>query len=480
MSSRVSSTSVIETITDLSVQSGGFSGKTDLESLANIEALHQSHIGAFNKAAKLLANSKIPDNAVPGISKLIAPTIKGPATISMGTTATYKITNFNSFGSYSIQASIGSVSRLGDTITYIAPNVAGDGGFEINGRAIKLSIVSNSTFTPIVITNLSSLTRIDQRDPLTINVSEGIPNIADTFLGIEVFIAKSVDPNTPVQINFHSKTENNFTINGTNFSLKENITTLLNETDYIVKVRSKYQLSSYSPFSIVKLIKTKLNTVISTPIIESPTNNTINFTTSKDAVYTGSSFSNLVNTSQFISSDWQIATDSGFQNIYFNLSDNPQVDQLTGKPILLGPSLSFNTSYYIRTRYRDNEGNYSQWSPIVKITTSPIPVVTTPVLTGDTISSNSNTANPYLLTANSSVFSISDSDGGTHGYTEWKTSNDPTFTVSTTTGWQTANRKLDLSVHRNERIYVMVRYQSSKGINSEWSNVAILSNNYTP
>lgn len=70
-------------------------------------------------------------SAVAGVSSIngmtgdvaISPiSIDGPTTIYTDASETYTITNYNSFATYSVSVSAGSVSRSGDTITLTAPN----------------------------------------------------------------------------------------------------------------------------------------------------------------------------------------------------------------------------------------------------------------------------------------------------------------------------------------------------------------------
>ena len=49
-------------------------------------------------------------------------TLDGPTDIYTNASETYTITNYNSFATYSVSVSAGSVSRSGDTITLTAPS----------------------------------------------------------------------------------------------------------------------------------------------------------------------------------------------------------------------------------------------------------------------------------------------------------------------------------------------------------------------
>ena len=55
---------------------------------------------------------------------LSGPTLQGDTAPYVTQTKTYQITNYNSFSSYAVSASAGTVSLSGDTITFTAPPIA--------------------------------------------------------------------------------------------------------------------------------------------------------------------------------------------------------------------------------------------------------------------------------------------------------------------------------------------------------------------
>lgn len=70
-----------------------------------------------------------------------------------GTNYTWTITNYDSYTTYTLTTTNGSVSRVVETITYNASS-AGAGGYTINGRAINLTI-SNSPYFMLITANSS-------------------------------------------------------------------------------------------------------------------------------------------------------------------------------------------------------------------------------------------------------------------------------------------------------------------------------------
>ena len=69
--------------------------------------------------------------------------VDGPSAITVGTTATYKITNFDSRVMFYVSSIVGTVSIAGDRITYIAPLVPISGaGFKVNTTFFSVRLIT--------------------------------------------------------------------------------------------------------------------------------------------------------------------------------------------------------------------------------------------------------------------------------------------------------------------------------------------------
>ena len=69
--------------------------------------------------------------------------VDGPSAITVGTTATYKITNFDSRVMFYVSSIVGTVSIAGDRITYTAPLVPVSGaGFKVNTTFFSVRLIT--------------------------------------------------------------------------------------------------------------------------------------------------------------------------------------------------------------------------------------------------------------------------------------------------------------------------------------------------
>lgn len=129
------------TITDkLKVYEGGLGVADAASARAALGVIALSSLGQPNGIAQLGADglmsaSQIPDDAAAPIS------VQGPTVVTIGSTNTYQMTNFDIFTTYTIvPIGTGVVSLTGSVITYNAPAVAEAGGFIINGRAVNITV----------------------------------------------------------------------------------------------------------------------------------------------------------------------------------------------------------------------------------------------------------------------------------------------------------------------------------------------------
>jgi hypothetical protein len=121
------------------IVNGGTDGDTAPEAVTNLGGVSRSTIGQTNGPVPLDSNGRI------NISYFDATlgetvTITGPSSLNTNQQGSYAITNYDSFRTYTLTASAGSVNRNGNTITYTAPANAGLAGFAINGRQIDITI----------------------------------------------------------------------------------------------------------------------------------------------------------------------------------------------------------------------------------------------------------------------------------------------------------------------------------------------------
>lgn len=164
------------------------------------------------------------------------------------------------------------------------------------------------------------------------------------------------------------------------------------------------------------------------------------------------------------SSDWQIATDSGFSSVVWqSISDS------TNKTSVLfsGGILDENAFYFARVRYRGVSGRVSEWSSVVMFKTAVIPAspaISSPV--------NASTSQSRSLTLVAGDFSGSVED--THSSSDWQISSDAQFSsiVWEASGDIYNKTSVVPSVYlkASTSYYARVRYNALNGGTSAWSS----------
>ena len=107
---------------------------------------------------------------------------------------------------------------------------------------------------------------------------------------------------------------------------------------------------------------TSVDTIINKPSITFPTNNVINM--GESVVIITSPYTAYGDHGGHNSTDWQVSRNSNFTDIVIN--NQGDTERKTSFTIL---NLTNNTEYYLRARYKTNNGTYSEWSNTVKFKT---------------------------------------------------------------------------------------------------------------
>lgn len=186
--------------------------------------------------------------------------------------------------------------------------------------------------------------------------------------------------------------------------------TLVDDTFYYVRVRHRDDASDISNWSQVAEFNTGLP--IGTPVV------TVSSPTPLIPVITSSAF---VGANTHTRTDWQIASDLLFTSIVEELIDSPSsLTQYTPQ------TLSYNNLYYVRIRYKDNLGTYSDYSSPVSFYTDTQVNVNPRINRPAILSPVDNAANVGITpTITSSGFT--GANGATHVSSTWEVAFSPTF-----------------------------------------------------
>ena len=164
-------------------------------------------------------------------------------------------------------------------------------------------------------------------------------------------------------------------------------------------------------------------------------------------------------------SDWEIATDSEFNNIVV-ASYNDTANLTTFAPSGLEP----NTTYYVRVRYR-SEFHLSPWSNPVRFST-PSSYIETPTITCTT----GDSLYPVFRLSSFTAYGYDDNWQST----EWEIATDPNFNdvirshTETNSEYQSVWSITDDLLDVNSTYYVRARYNGDQGHSSNWSDSYVL------
>ncbi len=198
----------------------------------------------------------------------------------------------------------------------------------------------------------------------------------------------------------------NDTTNKTSWSVNN----LTEGTTYYLRTRRRSANGGVSAWSSTVSFSTYAK-YINAPSITSPSNGTNNLT--PYVAFASNTFSTNVAGQTHASSDWQVATDSGFSTIVKSVTDD------TGNKTAwtIADGLPSNTAYYARVRYKSNSGYISNWSTTIILSTKAY-YVATPTITSPT---GGATNLGLTVTITTGAFS-SDVTGETHTSTDWQLS----------------------------------------------------------
>ena len=163
--------------------------------------------------------------------------IKGPLTVYVGLPATYQITNNDSFNTYNLSASNGSVSAANDVITY-TPLIIGTGGFTINGREVVLTVAEPSIATPSILVPVDGAVDLGPNLLITASSFATVPSGFVSHLNTDWELATDIDFTTVV----YSSLADNVNLTAITVSLAANTVFYAR-----VRYRSVSSTSAWSP-----------------------------------------------------------------------------------------------------------------------------------------------------------------------------------------------------------------------------------------
>ena len=435
------------------IDNGGSSAKKQNLAVQYLGLLSQNLVGVPFGAVDLDASGMIKNASFPDVMLSEVINLSGPSSLKVNEVGQYTITDFDSQRTYALAAVAGVVSRVNEVITYTAPDSMGTYGFSLNGKTYGIVIDYYDVVTPNIVSPANEATNQPGAVTLTSNAfaMEG---------GIDIHVSSDWEISTSGNFDVLLASTMDDAVNKTSW-LVSNLTP---NTVYFARVRYKANISGYSAWSPIVSFTTSATFAPNAPSVVSPAADAVDV--SLALTVTGSAFDAYV-TDTHHSSDWQIATDSGFTNIVRSATDDT-----LNKTSWAVTGLIDLTVYYVRVRYKGTTWGYSEWSAVSQFTTIQANSINTPEIVAPSANALGVSLSPNLSSSAFSVTGGSDS----HLSSDWQIATDSGFTTVVKSTTNDTGNKTTWSVTGllpNTVYYARTRHKGSVLPYSAWSTTVI-------
>lgn len=333
-------------------RSKGGTGVAKLTEVAQaVGLIDQTDKNVPGGVAGLDANAKVLASVLPTQDMVNWVNVSGTFRLVAGSTNIFIISDYDSFKVYTLSCSNGTISRIDDTITYVANSILGAHTFTLNGRVFDFTIEIPAPEKPAITS-----------PTLNANIlTTGYTFTGSSFVEFgDLATHQGSDWQISTSSNFGAiaYSTSNDAVNKTSWS----VTGLVDGLTYYARVRYRASNGNASLWSD-PVAFTVAVPVPARPSVTSPTNNQVDVAISPTIV--SSAFTALGDGSTHDSTDWQIATDSGFTNLVQSINNSS-----TNKTSWTPGSLAILTDHYVRVRHRSSNGKVSAWSNVIKFTTA--------------------------------------------------------------------------------------------------------------
>jgi hypothetical protein len=331
----------------LPVSKGGTSSDNLTAAATRLKVATANTIGQPNGLIPVDADGKIAVSRFGTGNKV---NIEGSTSMIAGQTLQLKITDFDSFRSYTLGASSGTISRVEDTIEYVAPQTAQTVTLTINGKPYTINVQVAAPNKPSVTSPVANGIVYTAAYTATGSTFNQVGD-ASTHLASDWQVSVNPDFSAPI-VNAVADTVN---------KVSYPLTNLADGLTYYIRVRYRASNGNYGEWSDATSFTISIPVPV-TPNITSPSNNAVDVSLTPTVV--ASAFAVLADNSSHASSDWQLASDVNFTNIVRNSAGDT-----VNKTSWSLAALPINTSYFARVRYRSSNGKVSAWGNTVRFTT---------------------------------------------------------------------------------------------------------------
>lgn len=268
----------------MSIQLGGTGATSAFEAAENLNAIPISDISVPGGVAPLDANAKLPlsllkinvsnglvqldelglvpmnlfkTNSPNGFLKLNESgqlpenysadgvTVWGAVSLYRNQPGTYVITDYDSSRDYVVSAIVGTVIRTGDVITYTPGSYTGMAGFVVNGKTFTVQVIGDGVYTPVILTPSSN----------AVNLPESYTAYCSDFI-VSTGTDSAIGGSWQLATDLAFKNIIQETVDDPLSLRSWQLSNLLNNTTYYLRVRQKGAVNGYSDWSAVVSFKT--------------------------------------------------------------------------------------------------------------------------------------------------------------------------------------------------------------------------------
>ena len=233
----------------LDISSGGTSSMSVPSAQQKLGYVKASSLGVSGGVAKSNNSGKLNNALISGDIDLEVVNSIGPSNIAYGgANSTFIITNYDSFSSYEVSTTNGTVSISEDTIVYTPVNENGVGGFTVNGELFSIQVLEKRPVTPTITSPVDGSTNIKNTVVITANdfaMSSG----SDTHVASDWQISTTPTFTSVLYESINDTTNKTIWVSGT----------LAPSSSYYIRVRYKGATTGYSQWSSAVGVTTKIS-----------------------------------------------------------------------------------------------------------------------------------------------------------------------------------------------------------------------------
>ena len=231
----------------LSIEAGG-TGATDPNTAkSNLNIVGKEDRNAVLGVAGLDENSIIYPELIPSVLLNVGG-LNGPEEVNVSTTTNYTIAGYSSFEEYTVSSDVGTITRNGATITFIAPSTPRLANITLNSRVYQINVKALGIYinTPSIV---SPTPGSNNQGPSINFISStfGVSGGTDTHEGTDWQIATDASfTNIVASVTNSSTNKTSWTAGG-----------LQPNTTYYARLRYKGSVVGYSAWSTIVIYTTK-------------------------------------------------------------------------------------------------------------------------------------------------------------------------------------------------------------------------------